>query len=112
MVSLARTDACKPNNPRSIQSTYSSWDWQGLEIVTEIMKEVWQDLMLDFMGIFISYTVAKGLPIWNWVGGLIAEGIRVNFNMHCSCRNSLRQPVVPPTMLASGLANRVKLSVV
>lgn len=53
-----------------------TWNWQGLEIFAGVLEEIWQDIILDFMGVFISYTLAKGLSIWNLVAGLIAEGIK------------------------------------
>lgn len=51
-------------------------DWTGLETFSNVMEEVWQDIMLDFAGTFASYLIAKGLSLWNWVPGIIAEGIK------------------------------------
>jgi hypothetical protein len=54
-----------------------TWDWQGLEVFTDVLEEVWQDVILDFMGVFVSYIAAKGLSIWNLPAGLVAEAVKV-----------------------------------
>ncbi|MCK4481807.1 hypothetical protein KAU55_01170 [Candidatus Bathyarchaeota archaeon] len=77
------------------------WFWEGLEIFEEILEEVWQDIMLDLMGIFISYTIAKGLSVWNLAAGLVAEGFKaaIQYTFLALSWNNLEK------MLAMSIAN-------
>jgi hypothetical protein len=78
-----------------------TWNWEGLEIFAEVLEEVWQDIMLDFIGVFISYIVAKGLSIWNLAAGLVAEGFKaaVQYTFLALFWNDLEK------MLAISIAN-------
>ena len=49
-----------------------TWDWEGLEFFSNLNEEFVQELLVDIIGIFIGYVVAKGLSLWNWVGAAIA----------------------------------------
>jgi hypothetical protein len=78
-----------------------TYQWEGLEIFAEVLEEVWQDIMLDFIGVFISYIVAKGFSIWNLAAGLIAEGVKgaVQYTFLALSWNDLEK------MLAISIAN-------
>jgi 5-hydroxyisourate hydrolase-like protein (transthyretin family) len=45
-----------------------TWKWEGLEIFAEVLEEVWQDIMLDVLGLLASYALAKtfswNFPVW------------------------------------------------
>ncbi|MDH5482273.1 MAG: hypothetical protein OEY22_05280 [Candidatus Bathyarchaeota archaeon] len=75
--------------------------WQGLDTFAGVLEEIWEDIILDFMGVFISYAIAKGLSIWNLAAGLIAEGVKalVQYGFLWIGWND------PAKMLATSIAN-------
>jgi hypothetical protein len=82
-----------------------TWNWDGLELFANVIAEIWQDVMLDFIGVFISYILAKGLSIWNLVGGLLAEGIKGAFQYALFLPEFFKATEGSLKMLAAGLAN-------
>jgi hypothetical protein len=54
----------------------TTWAWQGLEIFGGVVGEIWQDIILDFVGVFGSYVIAKALGIGNIAAGLFIETIK------------------------------------
>jgi hypothetical protein len=44
--------------------------------LSQITEEMWQDTAVDFLGLFVSYTVAKALSIGLQAAGLIAIGVK------------------------------------
>jgi len=82
-----------------------TWNWEGLEVFADVVAEIWEEVMLDFMGVFISYTIAKGLSIWNLVGGLLAEGIKGAFQYALFLPEFFGATEGSLKMLAAGIAN-------
>jgi hypothetical protein len=82
-----------------------TYQWEGLELFANVVAEIWEEVMLDFMGVFISYTIAKGLSIWNLVGGLLAEGIKGAFQYALFLPEFFRATEGSLKMLVAGIAN-------
>ena len=57
------------------------WNWTtaGLQLFAEVTEEIWQDIILDLVGVFISYATAKALSFGSIAVGLIAEGVKAAF---------------------------------
>jgi hypothetical protein len=75
--------------------------WDGLEIFSAVLEEIWLDIALDFLGLFVSYVAAKALGFWNLAAGLIAEGIKGTAQyilLYSDWDNSMK-------MLATAIAN-------
>lgn len=81
-----------------------TWNWEGLELFANVVAEIWDEVILDFMGVFISYTIAKGLSIWNWAGGLLAEIIKGAFHYALFLAEFFRATEGSLKMLAAGIA--------
>jgi len=78
---------------------------EGLEIFANVVADIWQDVVIDLVGVFISYAVAKGLSIWNLAGGLIAEGIKGAVQYGLFFNEFFRATNGSLVMLAAGIAN-------
>ncbi len=82
-----------------------TWSWNGLEFFGGLVADIWEDVVLDFMGVFIAYVAAKGLSLWNWAGGLLAEGIKGVVQYGLFFNDFFAESAGSLKMLAAGVAN-------
>jgi hypothetical protein len=76
-------------------------DWDGVEFFSDLNEEFLQELIVDMIGIFIGYVVAKGLSLWNWVGAALALSAKFILQLmflYPDWNNA-------PRLLATGIAN-------
>jgi len=95
-----------PILPFSVSISWAGMEWLA-ETVSEITSEIWQDVTLDFIGVFASYIIAKGLSIWNLVGGLIVEAIKGGIQYGLFLPEFFRASSDSLKMLATGIANLI-----
>jgi hypothetical protein len=82
-----------------------TWNWQGLELFADVLKDMWDDVMLDFICVFLSYVAAKGFGMWNWAAGLLIEGIKGAVQYGFFFRDFFQASAGSLKVLAAGLAN-------
>jgi len=49
------------------------FNWTGLDLFSAIVEDIWQDIVLDLLGVFAGYVLAKGVGIWNLPAAVLIE---------------------------------------
>ena len=48
------------------------WDWENLDFFSDLYEQFLEELVVDSLGLFAGYVVAKGFSLWNWPATAIA----------------------------------------
>jgi hypothetical protein len=87
-------------------TTFSIQNIQTLaSTLAQINAEIWQDVMLDFWGVFMSYVVAKGFGLWGLEAGLLIEIIKGGVQYGFFARDFFQSGAGSSKMLAYFIAD-------
>jgi hypothetical protein len=87
-------------------TTLSVTGFESLSLVLkEITAEIWQDVAIEFIGLFASYLLAKGLAIWNLPAAFITMAIKGGIQYGLFFADLVREGIGSPKMLATAIAN-------